>query len=413
LCAGEYAIGFLAYAVAYELRDARSWRERAWKLLPWCALLASYLIIRAALGFGTRGSGMYIDPLSESAAFFRAALVRLPISSGDLVLGIQANWWSAGFPWAESWSRLGFWPRTWAEDLRPLQLVQVWCGVVAMSIATSVCFALFRGRGSAVSARNRWVILATPLALLPSLSSVPESRLLLPPLFGWSILMGTCAWDCAMGWVGARQRGLHRVGGVALVTLVACQLIGPPFYVLPVMRGLPQLAQAVRSSILAPELDDTLRAGRRVLLLAAADPTTTIYLPLVRRVHGRPALGSCHLLTSAFAQQRLDRLSPTTFVIERLQTNMTPLDVYATAFNREPLQSAQQFTADGLQVTVERVLDGRPMRTRYKLDVSLDDPAVVLLQQTLSGLRRVSFPAVGHSVVLDPPVPPFALIANP
>jgi hypothetical protein len=50
------------------------------------------------------------------------------------------------------------------------------------------------------------------------------------------------------------------------------------------------------------------------------------------------------------------------------------------------------------------------VRARYEFDVSLDDPAVVLLVQTFNGLQRVSFPPLGASTIFGPPSAPLGLI---
>jgi hypothetical protein len=169
----------------------------------------------------------------------------------------------------------------------------------------------------------------------------------------------------------------------------------------------------VRESILAPEVDAMLTRDTRVLLLAAADPMTSIYFPLVRSVHGRIAPHSCQLLTGGFAFLRLSRLSATEFMIDRLQSGLTALDVYASAFNRSALHPGDSFRAGGMLVHVLRTFEGRPISTRYALDTALDDPRVLLLQQTLSGLRRIAFPPIGQGVILAPPSPPWQLAAKP
>jgi len=408
LCAGEYAVGYLPYAVLFELHRARSWRERLHRLAPWCALFASYLVLRASLEFGARGSGMYIDPAAEPSAFLRAASIRLPISAGDLVLGIQSNWWSAGFPYGEEGVALRLWPRSWIRDLRPLQAVQILCGLGTILIALAVSIDVFRRRALAL----RWLVIATPLALLPALSSVAESRLLLPPLLGWASVASICTFECFARAAHAESRARNILAGAALSLILICELVGPPFFAQPMVRGLPQLARQARESILAPELDSVLQRDSRVLLLAAADPVTSIYLPLVRSVHGRVAPHSCRLLTGGFAFLRLSRLSNTEFVIDRLQSGLTALDIYASAFNRSALHPGDSFRAGGMLVSVLRTFEGRPISTRYALDLALDDPRVVLLQQTVSGLRHIAFPRIGQGVILEPPMPPWQLAAK-
>jgi hypothetical protein len=165
----------------------------------------------------------------------------------------------------------------------------------------------------------------------------------------------------------------------------------------------------VLASFLTPDLDPLLGNDTRVMLLSAADPTTTIYLPLIRRLHGKLGPRACQLLTSTFVPLQLTTLSPYAFELTRLADAYTPGDAYAAVFNREPLHTGARFDSGWLHVTVEATVRGLPMRARYEIDRPLDDPQVVLLAQTSTGLRPLGFPAQGESVTLMPPVAPYEL----
>jgi hypothetical protein len=404
LAAGEYALGFVAYSVCYELQSAGSARERGRRLSICAGLLAGYLALRRALGFGTYASGMYIDPILETRAFLAAATTRLPVLLADLVFGLQAEWWSAGVPWAPAWAQAHVVPEAWAVDLRPLQSVQVGLGWLALGVAGAVAAVVWWRRQAL-----RWLVLATPLALLPALGSTPETRLLFPAMFGWSLLMAIGLWEvfiAGRGWLAdARVRGPWAV-------LYACQLLGPPLYTRAAILAAPQFAEQVRGSITSAELEPVMARAKLALLLGAADATTTIYLPLVRRFHDLAWPRACQLLSATSDRQRLMRVSANAFRLERVADHLSPLDIYATAFNRYPLQTGQIFRVQGLRVTVERAFEGRAMRTLFELDGPLHSPDVVLLQQTSTGLRTLTFPAVGSSMLVDPPIPPLEWTAT-
>jgi hypothetical protein len=251
----------------------------------------------------------------------------------------------------------------------------------------------------------RWLLLATPLALLPSLGSSPESRLLFPPLLGWSITM-------ALGFSELLLPLRSQLLRAGWASLYACQLLGPPMHARSVIAASGPVAESVRGSLLSTELNSVLSGARHVLLLGAADATTTIYIPLVRRVHGVPWPVSCQLLSATSDKQSLERVSATAFRLTRAGSHLSPLDIYATAFNRYPLYTGQRFRVQGMRVTVERAFEGRPMSTLFELDVPLDDRSVVLLQQTAKGLRTHSFPRVGSAMWIEPPIPPLAFTAR-
>jgi hypothetical protein len=379
LCASEYALGFLAYAAVHECSVAP---RRARALARCGGLLVGYVLLRAFLGFGTHGSGLYLDPLSEPGQFLSAAWLRLPLLAGELVFGVRASWWRDGVP-----ARL--------QAVLPIMTVhwptaQLLIGGLACLLAATVLIARARA-----AAAIRFIVIGTPVSLLPMLGTLPESRVLLPAMFGWSIVFGQWLW------AAGQRRQLSAAGSLWLIGCVAPLLFGPHDN-----TELPRFSAAIHAAILDPALDPILADGP-VLLMAAFEPTTAI-LPLVRRWHGRPVPRSFQLLTSALSPQRLSRLDSRRFRLERLDLSPSALDLFASSFNRSPLLVGQQFLAGLLRVQVEGVFAGRLVSARFELDRSLDQ--CVLLSSGLRGLIRVQFPDIGRSVIVDPPLPPLGLL---
>jgi hypothetical protein len=371
-----------------------------------------YGALRGALGFGARASGMYIDPFLEPRAFIEGALSRLPVLAGDLVFGVRSNWWGGGYPQAARVVTALRWPLSWVIDVRPWRVLEVLLGTLALITMWAVARSVRRASKRAPRPELRFAAAGLLLAMLPYLGGFPEGRLLLPPLFGWTVVLGQfVAMHLARLRTDARswraRLALGLAGGLALL-----EGITSFEYSSDDTRDLPRIAGAVRASILAPQLDAALGGARRAMLVSAVDPTTTIYIPLVRRWHGRPAPEQCHLLLSAFSQMRLERSADRIFTLERLQSEFTAPDAYGTVFNREALHDGDSFDAGGLRVTVERTFEGRAMRVRYELDISLDDPSAVLLTQTLQGVQQLRFPPPGQSIFLAPPLLPFGLIPS-
>ena len=85
LLSGESALGVIAYLVAYALFLERSpVRHRMMTLMPYAAVTCVWLVVYALRGYGTWGSGFYVDPLSEPFAFVRTVIERGPILLLDL-----------------------------------------------------------------------------------------------------------------------------------------------------------------------------------------------------------------------------------------------------------------------------------------------------------------------------------------
>jgi hypothetical protein len=182
LLASEYAAATLMYGVALSAFGPAAPARRGRALAIWCACGAAYIVLRAALGFGTHASNMYLDPLREPLAFAAGALSRLPVLMGDAVLAVRSNWWSGGFPWARELADHGWLPQRWADDLRSLRHVQVGIGVVACLVYAAVVWRVRRPE-------LRFLALGAALALVPCAASLPESRLMLAALIGWSAVL--------------------------------------------------------------------------------------------------------------------------------------------------------------------------------------------------------------------------------
>ena len=96
--------------------------------VPFGVIDGSLVRARAGLGYGSSGSGMYLDPVHEPIAFVPQALQRYPVLMGDAVLAVRSSWWSGGFPWARQLVDAGWFSPLWAADLRPLRAVNLVAG---------------------------------------------------------------------------------------------------------------------------------------------------------------------------------------------------------------------------------------------------------------------------------------------
>ena len=164
-------------------------------------------------------------------------------------------------------------------------------------------------------------------------------------------------------------------------------------------------------SIATPRLDSVLAPDRNVLLLAAVDPTTTIYIPLVRSWHRRPTPASCQLLMGGWGPARLTRVSDNALVVDRLNPHWTAPDVYAAAFTRRTPRVGERFRSGELEAQVLKVVDGLPLRVRFEFQRSLNGPYSLIVQAE-RGLQPVELPALGQSIVLEPARLPMRIDEN-
>ena len=409
LLAGEYGVGMLIYGVTYELCARTSTQEKWLRLRPCLAVLLAYGLLRSVLQFGSRNSGMYIDPTNEPLAFLEVLVTRGPALLADLVLGFRSNWWSGGNPYGEAIERAFQLEQGWSFDLRSMRSVHLVVGLVSGVIAASV-IRFSRGQNPQLS----FAAWAFPLSIVPAVGGTPESRLLLPAMFGWSLLEANAIMTLLAHRHRHRQARARIVPTLSLIAvcgLVALQAKASFDFSMEDRAFLPRVAKAARSSILAPHMD-ALAGVEDAFLIGAVDPTTTIYIPMLRRWHKRSGPARCHLLLNAASWVRLERLSDNELRLTRDQNYYTPLDVYAETFHREPLQVGQAHATRSFRATVEQVVDGRPTVIRIATQRSLDDPAVVLLTQNRSGIRIQRFPTIGQTLALPPPDFPFELMGD-
>jgi hypothetical protein len=155
LLAGEAAVGACAYIGAYALfLDRADRRSRLLSFLPYAAVVVLWRAAYQWLGYGARGSGAYIDPGREPAAF----LARLPQQIAMLLQG-QFGAFSAD---------LWFWSPT---DAAPVL-------IAAAFVTCIVLFLLFFPLLKTDVVARFWAASAVG-SLVPSASSIPGDRLLL------------------------------------------------------------------------------------------------------------------------------------------------------------------------------------------------------------------------------------------
>lgn len=397
LAASEYALAFLAYAAVYELARDASVRSRLTAVSLLAALGVAHLSLRRALGFGSRASDMYVDPSGSLGAFVEAARAHALALFGDLVVGLPSGWWTYGSPFARP---------EWNGDLRPFRAVHTLAGLIGLGLLVWLTLA---ARRSAATRALSPMFLGAALAIVPVLGTFPDARLLVASQVGFSVGVAALTWE-ALGALRREPRALRRwtvVGALGLFVLahaVSSAVVGR------IQVGIGAvLPPVVRRSLLGPPFDDRTIGSQHLLLLGAADATTTIYVSMLRRTHGAPAPASCHLLTAAHLPFTLRREAPNAFTLERAETALTVGDVYGSAFNSKPPAVGQPVDLGAMRATALELRDGLWRKARFEHALSLDDPSLVMLVQTVQGFVRLTPPPVGGELLVPAPFPPLGL----
>jgi hypothetical protein len=91
LLSGEAALAVTAYLFAHAVfLEEGSPRRRLLRLTPYAAVVVVWRVIYSWFGYGTRGSGLYIDPAREPLQYASALVQRLPLLLGDQWAGVPS-----------------------------------------------------------------------------------------------------------------------------------------------------------------------------------------------------------------------------------------------------------------------------------------------------------------------------------
>ncbi|MCC6902836.1 MAG: hypothetical protein IT377_27945 [Polyangiaceae bacterium] len=383
LAGGEYAICALGYVLAYELAGhGEPLRARLRGLALAVVPAAIYLGAHVAMGYGAKGSVVYIGPFDAPLHFALEALLRVPsMIATEFVLE----------PGEEVYAKL------LARSPRAFLSLIPAAVVLLLAVGT--------WRRSDADGRRRLATagLGMLMAMLPLVGTVPSVRLLLIASFGGSALLGAVIWD-----TGARlaeQRDLRAWLRVLPTAALAVWHLGhAPRLTRDYTYYWQKIVGGVRAKHLAAEIDDSKVADQELVLVnATGDLAALLYPPWVRNHHGAPMPKRWRVLGIARSPQRAIRVADDTLELVVLSGHMfeDPTSQLFRAPSR-PFRAGDRVTLPGLEITVLEVDGWAPRRVRYRFDSSLDDPNRVFLLMEFGRMRRGFMPKVGEEFVVMP-----------
>lgn len=402
LAFGEWALPMLAYIAAYELLGAEdSWRKRALALLPSALPAAVFLVLRAALQYGARGSGAYIDPGVDAKRFLFTVLHRIPTFVADMIWNTPSEWWDHGTPWRDAiLSRWLIPPRVWAElpSWHFFQLALGVLGLAAIGFGLRFCAA---GLSAAERRTVRWMLLGSLGALVPVVGSFASTRLTIAAFLGLTPLMALVLRE-----VGRRLRAAARLRplGFAGYYLIVLAIVHNQFYE-PLQANVEaQVDHYATASqwVLGAELDPALVPKQRVILLAGSEFTTTFYFAYIWAHHGRPLPAAYYPITSTPCAHYVERVGPNELVLRALGGYYLESGAENMFRSPERIWREQESTVlgDDVRITAEQVTNGVPGVLRLTFARPLDDPSYVFLIAVQHGLVRFHAPPLGQQMLL-------------
>jgi hypothetical protein len=404
--AGEHALALFAYVSAYALLGAPGTvRERVRGWAPLAPPVVLYMLLHAALGYGTSGSSFYSDPFSDAARYLHALPVRSTLLLGDAVFGYTAEWWFGLPPWwpGLAHARLPV-AQLFGGDPRALQLA---VGVTAWVLVLLGLRWAWRSKHTVAEAL-RWLLLGA-LASLPALcGTFAMTRLTVAPALGIDVGL---AWILLLGWERLRAKGPLPARAAAacvaaLVVLVHGQVAATRSHEASELYA--AWSRNEDAWVARAELGGANVAAQHVMIVSAADIATQFSLPFVRYRHGQPMPASSQLL-----------LPPAAAAIEVERIGANALELRSTApsghsgfrnsayrLEANDFRAGQRFVTPQFAVEVVAVHAGDPTDLRFVFEKTLDDPSYVFLYPRPEGLIRLALPRARARLVLPPPAPP-------
>jgi hypothetical protein len=335
-------------------------------VLPAAALAVGYLVAHRALGYGTRGSALYLDPGNDPVGFLLALPQRLPAFAADLLAGVPLDLWLV------------------SPGIRP---VLIGIGLAALALFG---WALWRvGPLEQSSSGVRWLLAGAALAAVPATPGAPGCRLLLVP--GLGVAAGLAA-------LVLRLPGRSRAWGALAVVLVVVHLVLQPIQLLTQVLTLDYIGrhtEAIARTAPVPE-----REGVDVGLIGVADPQIGLYIGFLRLLSDRPPR-SWHLLTAAGCEHQLTPVARDALDVKLVGCRLMESE-WERLFNGHSFAQGDVFQLSGLRVEITEATEGAPTRLRFTFSRALDDPDLVLLTWRDGAFQRIELPPGGATVVLRP-----------
>ena len=390
LLGGEAALAVTGYLLAHALFvDSGPLARRLGRLWPYAALSVAWLAAYKALGYGTSGGGMYINPLDEPTLYLRALAERLPVLLA-----------------AQVWLSLS---DVWLLLPPPAKLAAYLLALGVLVGFAALLAPLWRRRPV-----SRFWALGAVLSLPPACATFPMDRLLTFAGVGAfaAIALVLAEW-LEGGAFALLPRGRRAVVRTAVLLLALLHLVLAPL-VLPVrvltVGLLARVGERLEASIPG---DETIR-GKTLVILSSSAELTTFPPWMQRQVRGGPRPRRMRVLASCFAALRVSRLDATTLRV-RPENGFLDNDLLRMVRGRSrPFRRGDEVVLSDMRVRVRDVTaDGRPAEVDFDFTVPLEDASLLWKRLQAGGaLAPWSPPAVGESQVLPSVSPKTAVGAD-
>ncbi len=378
LLGGEASLGVAGYFLAHALFvDSGPLRRRLARLWPYAALSVAWLVAYKALGYGTTGGGMYLNPLDEPIDYLRAAVERLPVLlAAQFGLGV-----------ADAWLVLPASARLAGWTLALAWLVLLGAVVAPVWRRSPAC---------------RFWTTGAVLSLPPVCATFAMDRLLVFAGVGAMAVVAQVFAEWLAGDALAVQSGVRRrlTSGVVVLFAVFHLVLAPLLLPLRVwaVGFVARMGSRLATSIPA---DESVR-GKTLVILSSSAEFTTFPPWMERQVREIPRPGRMRVLATCLGRLEVSRTDAKTLRVRPEHGFMDHDALRIVRGRSRPFRSGDEVVLSDLLVRVRAVTtDGRPAEADFTFGVPLSDPSLVWTRLQAGGaLVPWSPPAVGESLTL-------------
>lgn len=383
LLSGESGVSVGGYLLAYALfldpavrmsGGEQGWLSRCTRsvaaLLPYLAVVILWRMAYSSLGYGTEGSGLYIDPVADPAEF----LWRLPVRLAVLLLGLLA------MPDAMLWSLT---PAPWSHV--QLALAIFFLGVFGWAVLPL----LLR------SPEARFMLVGSVLAAVPGCATLPMDRLMMFSSFGALGLAAMLLADMAE----CRAGGIRgRIRSPLAVFLIVSHFVVAPLGLIAGTQHIRIMNKVLNGS--NPSIPVDLPESTRVVAINTPNDLLGGSLPIHRSSRGEPLVQHWWWLYSGMGDLSVEREDANTIILRPEAGYFTTpwADIFRLPAS-DPIAVGDRFSLDGLDIEVLNATpEGAPTEVRFRFDVPLEDPSLRLVSWQDGTYVPFIPPAPGASV---------------
>ena len=369
---GEYALCLIGYLIAFELcHHGESFRRRLFGGLPAFGPLVVYAGARAALGYGTVGTGFYRDPTTELGTYLQALPRTLSALLASAWLGVDVF-----APWLTS------------------RILQATLIVGAGFLVIGTAWTARRQRSSAMTFSGSWLTCGSVLALFPLVGTEPGPRLLGVAALGISGTVGILL-EKGIRRIRLRVRPSLVAGVAALAAFI--HLVAAPLQTRRL--SFDEVENEIQSLARFATMPQRVRSVDTALVVRSNFGLTAYSAPFVLR---EDAPRHWLVLSHTFEETAAIRTSASSVDVVQETTPLFPLGVTGIV-RAAPFRAGDVVETTALRAEVLKVDEaGRPLAVHYEFNRDLDGADIAWISEGRSGFSDVIPPPVGIGVRLAP-----------